>query len=225
MNDPATYNDTCDSIRSRIWYELRRHGLTIPFPIRTLDLPWRRKRSPDFPDEQAIQALRQQPLMALLSDDQFTRLLDGAARISFGSKEEIIEQGADGDSMFVIAEGRANVFVEIDGSSRQVATFQPGDFFGEISMLTGEPRSATVRAETDCEVLEINKELFSPILLENPGIMEKISRILAGRKMEVEGVLASAATERELNEKQHVYASNFLTRLRRFFNWPGGSPT
>jgi small-conductance mechanosensitive channel/CRP-like cAMP-binding protein len=221
MDDHSRYNETCDAIRTRVWYELRRAGLRIPFPIRTIDLPWRREQSAGRPESHAMEVLRQRPLMALLDDAQFDRLIAGAAAAAFGDKEEIIEQGAEGDSMFVLVEGRAAVFVEAGGAERRVATLQPGDFFGEISMLTGEARSATVRAEGDCQVIEIGKELFSPILEANPGLMEKISGLLARRKMETEGLLATAS-QAELHQKERDYASGFLERVRRFFVGPGG---
>ena len=72
----------------------------------------------------------------------------------FGRGERVIEEGAAGDSMFVLLRGTAQVSVARNGTPLRVGVLRAGDLFGEMSLLTGEPRTATVRAEHDCEVLE-----------------------------------------------------------------------
>jgi CRP-like cAMP-binding protein len=119
--------------------------------------------------------------------------------------------------MFVMLHGAANVFVSKNGSKIQVATLGAGDCFGEMSLLTGEPRSATVRADGDCYVMEIGKGVMAEVLRDTPSCMEKLSELLAQRKMETEGVLKEAGRtdEHVLTERQ--YTASFLNRLRTFF--------
>ena len=135
----------------------------------------------------------------------------------FGRGEPVIEEGAAGDSMFVMLRGAANVFVSKNGSKIQVATLGAGDCFGEMSLLTGEPRSATVRADGDCYVMEIGKPVMAEVLSGAPSCMEQLSQLLAQRKMETEGILKEAIStdEHALTERQ--YTANFLHRLRTFF--------
>jgi CRP-like cAMP-binding protein len=135
----------------------------------------------------------------------------------FGRGERVIEEGAAGDSMFVMLRGAANVFVSKNGSKIQVATLAAGDCFGEMSLLTGEPRSATVRADGDCYVMEIVKPVMAEVLSGAPGCMEQLSQLLAQRKMETDGILkeARSADDHALTERQ--YTANFLHRLRTFF--------
>jgi CRP-like cAMP-binding protein len=86
-----------------------------------------------------------------------------------------------------------------------------------MSLLTGEPRSATVRADGDCYVMEIGKPVMAKVLSGAPSCMEQLSQLLAQRKMETEGILKEAAStdEHALTERQ--YTANFLHRLRTFF--------
>src|ERR1041385_175662 len=143
MGNHSRINETNDAIRTNVWYELKRQGITIPFPIRTLQVA--RKAAPPVQDDQAeaLSILRGEPLFDCLSEDQLNQMVNQARLKLFGRGEPVIEEGAAGDSMFVMLRGAANVFVSKNGSKIQVATLSAGDCFGEMSLLTGEPRSAT----------------------------------------------------------------------------------
>ena len=119
--------------------------------------------------------------------------------------------------MFVMLRGAANVFVSKNGSKIQVAKLGAGDCFGEMSLLTGEPRSATVRADGDCYVMEIGKPVMAEVLSDAPSCMEQLSQLLAQRKMETEGILKEAASTDEHALKERQYTATFLRRLRTFF--------
>ena len=86
-----------------------------------------------------------------------------------------------------------------------------------MSLLTGEPRSATVRADGDCYVMEIGKPVMAELLRDAPSYLEKLSELLAQRKMETEGILREAITTDEQALKERQYTANFLHRLRTFF--------
>src|SRR6266481_5752553 len=217
MGNHSRINETNDSVRTNVWYELKRQGITIPFPIRTLHVE--RKKAPPVREEQAeaFSILRGEQLFDCLSEDQLNQMVNQARLRLFGRGEPVIEEGAPGDSMFVMLRGAANVFVSKNGSKIQVATLGAGDCFGEMSLLTGEPRSATVRADGDCYVMEIGKPVMAEVLRSAPGCLEQLSQLLAQRKMETDGILkeARSADEHKLTERQ--YTANFLHRLRTFF--------
>jgi CRP-like cAMP-binding protein len=86
-----------------------------------------------------------------------------------------------------------------------------------MSLLTGEPRSATVRADGDCYVMEIGKPAMAELLRDAPSYLEKLSELLAQRKMETEGILKEAPSTGEQVLKQRQYKATFLNRLRTFF--------
>src|SRR6266436_2536797 len=217
MGNHSRINEINDAVRTNVWYELKRRGITIPFPIRTLQV--QRKAAPRAQDDQAeaLSILREEPLFSCLSDEQLNQLVTQARLNTFGRGEPVIQEGSPGDSMFVLLRGAAKVSISKNGSTIQVASLGAGDCFGEMSLLTGEPRSATVRADGDCYVMEIGKPVMAEVLSGAPGCMEQLSQLLAQRKMETDGILkeARSADEHALTERQ--YTANFLHRLRTFF--------
>jgi small-conductance mechanosensitive channel/CRP-like cAMP-binding protein len=216
MEDESRYNPICDAVRTNIWYEAQRAGLKIPFPIRTLQIE-RRKKEDRTALETAHTCLRRQPFLQLLSPSQLDRLLADARLLRFGRGEHIIEQGAEGRSMFVLVHGQAEVYVTVGGAEKHVATLRDGDYCGEMSLLTGEVRTATVQARTDCEMWEIGKDTLGDILAENQGLLEKLSEILAKRKMEVDGIIEASMSEHEKTQTVARYKEGFLQRLYGFF--------
>src|SRR5438876_389212 len=217
MGNHSRINEINDAIRTNVWYELKRQGITIPFPIRTLQIE--RRATPaayeDYDEARAV--LREEPLFECLSDAQIDSLVKEAHLNYFGRGENVIKAGAEGDSMFVLLRGAARVWVSKNGSSIPVATLSAGDCFGEMSLLTGESRTATVQAESDCYVLEIGKPVMADVIRDSPDCLERLSELLARRKLENEGALKEAASLALNQRKEREYTATFLHRLRTFF--------
>jgi len=161
--------------------------------------------------------LRQQPLFRCLSDEQLDALLPRGRVAHFGRDEKLIEQGDDGDSMFVLVDGQATVVVERNGGPTPVAFLRSGDCFGEMSLLTGERRTATVIAQTDCEVVEIGKAVLAKSLKDNPTLLAQLSELLARRQFETEGILAIEKKGGAAEAQRTQYAASFVDKLRTFF--------
>ena len=218
MGNHARINQVNDAVRTNVWYELKRQRISIPYPIRTLQVERRTARPVQEEYEEALSILRGEPLFECLSNEQLDRLVKQARLNHFGGGESVIEEGAEGDSMFVLLRGAANVSVSKNGSTISVATLNSGDCFGEMSLLTGERRTATVRAEGDCYVMEIGKPIMAEIIRESPVCLQQLSEILARRKMEMEGVLKDAPTSAGQAAKEKEYRATFLKRLQTFFS-------
>jgi CRP-like cAMP-binding protein len=217
MGNHQAYNENCDGIRTNIWYEFKRQGITIPFPIRTLRVQRTRPAAPDQGRSEARSILRGEPLFDCLDDSQLDGVLKSARLNHFGRGERLIEEGAEGDSMFVLLRGSAQVSVAKNGTSIRVGVLRSGDCFGEMSLLTGEPRTATVRAEDDCEVLEISKPVMADVLREAPQCLNQLSDLLAKRKLETEGIVKDATQPHDQGTKESEYRASFLQRLRTVF--------
>jgi small-conductance mechanosensitive channel/CRP-like cAMP-binding protein len=217
LEDHSTYYDVCDSIRTNVWYSLHRHGIKIPFPMRTVQL-----ERPSRDKQQEVQSaarliLRRQPLFRSLTDAQLDALLPRGQAIHFGRGEKLIEQGDDGNSMFILVSGEANVVVDRNGFQTHVASLAAGDCIGEMSLLTGEKRSATVIANKDCEVVEIGKPVLANSLKENPELLKQLGDLLARRQLEIEGAVAAHPDTQVIRAKQTEYQVTFVDTLRKFF--------
>ncbi|MBI3849384.1 MAG: mechanosensitive ion channel [Verrucomicrobia bacterium] len=217
VDDHAIYNEVTDAIRTNIWYSLKRHGIKIPFPMRTVQIERSARSHEQEMQNNARNILRQQPLFQCLDDAQLDALLPRGRLEHFGRGEKLIQQGEDGASMFILVNGEANVVVDRDGDSTQVARLRAGDCFGEMSLLTGEKRSATVVAQTDCEVVEIGKPVLANSLKQQPELLNKLSELLARRQLETEGILAENTSRKAIAARQTEYAVTFLDKLRTFF--------
>jgi CRP-like cAMP-binding protein len=217
MTTHSGYYEARDAIYTNAWYEFRRQKINIPFPIRTLEIQRRRPRSAEEEHHQTKTILEAEPLFSCLTSEQLDDLIRGSRRVHFGRGEKIIEQGADGASMFVLLQGAAHVSVSQNGTLLRVASLGMGDYFGEMSLLTGEKRTATVRAEEDCEVIEISKPAMASVLREAPECVTQLSELLAARKMETEGLLKDAARSGAEENKEREYRATFLQRLRSVF--------
>jgi Mechanosensitive ion channel/Cyclic nucleotide-binding domain len=217
LEDYSVYYLVCDAIRTNIWYSLRRNGIRIPYPTRTVQLE-RPARDKQLEVQTAARIiLRQQPLFRCLSDEQLDALLPRGRVVHFGRDEKLIKQGEDGDSMFVLVDGQATVVVEGNSGPTPVAFLRSGDCLGEMSLLTGERRRATVIAQTDCEVVEIGKPVLAKSLKENPALLAQLSELLARRQLETEGILAAGKKNGAAEAQQTEYTASFVDKLRAFF--------
>ena len=216
LDDERHYNDIEDAIRTNIWYAARRAGLAIPFPMRTVELrrPAPASKTEATPYRSLITSL---DLFAPLDEDQKHRLLEGGHTLRFGRGEDIIRQGAEGCSMFVIVRGEVDVMVHDSQRDTVVATLRTGEAFGEMCLLTGEKRSATVRAKTDCDLWEIERSSLQPLLDENRALAEGLSDLLARRKMETEAILAAQMPPHAVEQKRKEYALGFRRKISSLF--------
>lgn len=119
--------------------------------------------------------------------------------------------------MFLLLQGEAEVLVRSNGHFDPVATLRDGDFFGEMSLLTGEKRAATVLAKSDCNVIEVKKEGMAEILRANPNLAHDLSELLAQRQLENDKAAASHKPDSTNFSLKAERSQSFLSRLRSFF--------
>jgi signal-transduction protein with cAMP-binding, CBS, and nucleotidyltransferase domain len=111
------------------------------------------------------------PLFADFTDDELLAVIRGLRLLTFEAGDIIITEGEPGQSLFVLTTGTVKVFVR-DPAGRTVALCPLGEgaFFGEIAMLSGRPRSATVTAASRCELLELDKPALEAIVQVHPRV-------------------------------------------------------
>ena len=222
LDDHRLWGAAADAVRTNIWYALHRHHVRIPFATRTVQLE--RTTSRGRHSKQQAQArttltlLKEQPIFATLGETQLQMLVSLCPAQHYGRGEIIIHEGAKGESRFVLVEGEAGGMVSPDEHPTWVATLRRGDCFGELSLLSGEKRSASVLASSDCEVMEITKPVFAEIVSQDAELLPRLSELLARRQIETEGIVAAhAQRSASLEAKVQEYQATFLTRLKSFF--------
>jgi CRP-like cAMP-binding protein len=117
-----------------------------------------------------------------------------------------------------VAEGLLYVYMTQaeTGTLRKVAELSPGQFFGEIALLTGEPRSTTVQAETEALVYELTKEDMELVLAKRPELAERLTEIIAQHRLHDAEFMHQLPAEQQAVEVQH-FAAQLLAKMRRFF--------
>lgn len=215
-NDFGVSPDLRADMMNRIWYAFKRHNIRIPFPIRDVQHRHVERRFEEQEGRrfraEALAQLSSVPILAPLSEEQRAELAVRLDILMFGDGEIIVHQGDPGDSLFILHEGGGEVLVSTGGgSASRVASLKPPAFFGEMSLLTGEPRSATVLAVGDTMVFAIDHELFRQLLVAHPEISEALAQALVARQAETSGHLNR---QREEASRQ---AGTLLARIRSFF--------
>jgi small-conductance mechanosensitive channel/CRP-like cAMP-binding protein len=211
LEDYAKYNDTDALVRQRVWYALRRSGLTFAFPTRTLHLERKVTTRPVTLEEQIADRLSAVDIFAPLSAEELRQLATGTMGHVFAPGETLIRAGDEGSSMFVVHNGRVQVQVSENGRPRTVAVLTEGDFFGEMGLFTGEPRTASVVAIEETEVLEIGHAAMKQILETNPDLAESISWTIAERKASL------AAGSKQAAQASIEESQGLLSSIKRFF--------
>ncbi|MEZ6016555.1 MAG: mechanosensitive ion channel family protein [Planctomycetota bacterium] len=217
IDDFARLPEILDEFMTMVWYAAKRNGMTIPFPIQTsyeyhADLPPRID-----PKRGVREALSRVPVFIPLDPNELESLSDEAIREEYGRGERVVNQGDKGASFFLIQEGAAIVSVkDADGQEREVARLARGEFFGEMSALTGEPRSATITAGEDLVVLVVHKGAFQRMLAARPSLAQEMAEIVEARRQELQAVRGMRADAAEQRAAIRAGASELVGRIKRF---------
>lgn len=209
-----------DRVNTRIWYQLKRRGLYVPFPIRTLhmhDAEQMEERHHREDRERSVRLLSRLDLLREFEPSAIRELAAGAEHYIFDDGEVLVREGDSGDSLFVIEEGSVVVSKRgEEGGEVELARLEAGDFYGERSLLTGEDRSATVVSAGGCRVLELKKKVVAPILEQDPEIVAALSRALAARQADTSDTLES---HRDLMSRRAAQQAelSMLGKIRAFF--------
>ncbi len=209
VNDHEFDEEAQDEVRVAIHYALARARIEIPYPIQ---VEYSRDRpEPDPGTEQATRerVLASVDLFSTLSQAQRADLAAATDTETFGDGEAIVRQGDSGDSMYVLCAGRVSVVLE--PGRQEVAVIEQGGYFGEMSLLTGEPRSATVLARGEVVVLELDAALFRRLGIESPLALEQVALAAVTRREELDRARSAVRGAERADAP-----ATFLARMKRF---------
>ena len=220
FTDDFASRDRIDGyVRERIWYALQRGEVHIPYPQRTVHMhavsDESRGRSLERELARRDRVLRCVDFLDVLPGEAHRALAAAAVVRLYAPDEVIVSQGESSGELYII--DRGEVIIELpreDRTPREVARLGTGKFFGEMGLMTGEQRKATVRASMECELLVVSHEAFHSTLASNTGVIEKISDLLLARQAELD---AAAELRDTMFEPMETRSKKLISQIKNFF--------
>lgn len=216
LTDLSVEEPTDSAVRIRIYFALRRADIPLSIPAQALfvtaETEDRRVRKADDERARRRAALAAIDLFEGLGDDERDRLADALRIEPFAAGEAVTHEGEQDEGLYVITRGQAEVRLGRGASARTLATLGPGQFFGEMSLMTGATRSATVVAATDLECYRIDKPVFQSLLTARPEIADQVAEILTERREALASARAGRAPTSQAEARQDM-----VDRIRGFF--------
>lgn len=134
-----------------------------------------------FDDVTNLRAVGGSHLFKSLDDDGLTRLLKGATSVAYRSGQLVVREGDPGEALYLIREGQVRVTTTPDEQEIELAILGPGACFGEVALLTGRPRTATVVTTQSCTMLCFHKAQIDEILQAYPRVRKLLQSVIVGR--------------------------------------------
>lgn len=222
LTDLAVDDPTDSLVRTRIYFALKRASISLALPAQnvfiTEDSEARREMQQQQNIAHRLQALAKAELFHTLNEAECLAIAQRLQPAPFTKGEAILRQGEEGHRLYLIITGSARIDIATPGIPRKtIARLQAGDFFGEMSLMTGEKRSATVIALEDAECYRLDKEAFHDILHQRPEIAEHISHVLARRSLELQAARDGLDAEAHLRNMHHHTQRDIFARILDFF--------
>jgi small-conductance mechanosensitive channel/CRP-like cAMP-binding protein len=213
-------DDTTDSmVRVHLFTSLQRAGIRMAEPQQTVHAVQRDEAHAETVKKREltrrVEVLNSVPIFAALSDAEKADIAERLQYAPFARGDVITKQGNAAHWLYLLAFGEAEVHYEPPGGSPQlVGTVLAGQFFGEMALMNGAARSATVTAKTDVECYRLDRASFQELLRARPELASEVHRVIGSRKSDLEQARdAFARVPESIDQKK----SRLLTRIKRFF--------
>ncbi|WP_232293534.1 mechanosensitive ion channel family protein [Stigmatella aurantiaca] len=214
VSDFSQADNAMEQIYTQLWYRLRRERIEIPYPQQTVHLRQGMDHA-EVSQETVRDLLKAVDLFSVLDDSELHQVHQDLVARRFGKGETIIQEGDAGHTFYLVASGE--VSVRTGKAQLEVTRLQRGSSLGEMSLLTGEPRAATVVAVEDSLLLELDRPAFARMFASNPGLAHRLSALLAQRRTQLRAVAANSSGSVDPTPE----AGRILDRLRHIFGITG----
>lgn len=214
IEDYKHWREIKHSVLEAITQQLHNYGLKLSETIGEYALSQGGKPYEEYNPLTSEQVLIKVDLFSILPNAAFKTLCKSAQKQIYNKDALIVEEGKEGRSLFVVAEGTVEVFVNEKNKITSLAHLSPGAYFGEMSLLTGNRRSASVRASTNCAVYEISRADIAPILKKDHNLVELLAKQIEARKkinMEKKG------HKKHKNKKQLSEIQKLVLEIKGYF--------
>jgi CRP-like cAMP-binding protein len=217
LEDPRPDDPTDSDVRRNALAALERHNMrfAVVHEERLIIKENERRRA----SQRANEVARRQDLLAEVdlfsrfTADELRALAENLVVAPFVKGSTITRQGRVAHWLYLIVAGEADVWIEQNGKRTFVATLKDGSVVGEMGMMTGEPRRATVTARTDVECLRLGKKGFESVLRARPEIASEISAVVAARQTQLAAAMQAANADADLQPESDAIGA----RIRAFF--------
>ncbi|MBI3230387.1 MAG: mechanosensitive ion channel family protein [Burkholderiales bacterium] len=213
--DPRHDDGTDSRVRVHFYSALKRANYSLAHPCMDVNLVNPAGKAGLAQQEHELarrqKALRRVSLFAKLSDDEIAQIAASLRVAPFVKNDVMTKQGAVAHWLYLLVEGEADVWLENHEQRTHLATLKEGDVFGEMGLLTGAARSATVTARSDALCYRLDKEMFATILHQRPELANEFAHILSQRSQEQAALKIEHASE--VGHEAH----NYLSSIRKFF--------
>jgi small-conductance mechanosensitive channel len=222
LTDLAQDDPTDAAIRWHIMSALQREGIRLAVEERSIHITKENEKYEEALRQREvllrIKTLRKVELFKQMTDEELRALAERLKYMQFAKGSVIAKQGAAGQHwLFIIINGNVEVFITTaNGETRSLNVLSKGNFFGEMSLMTGSPRVASVIARTDIECYRLDKEAFEGIMSARPAIADEVSHVLVERRAQLDSALQNLDEEslhKEMNNRQ----GEILATIKRFF--------
>ncbi|HEU0033579.1 MAG TPA: mechanosensitive ion channel family protein [Kofleriaceae bacterium] len=219
LTDLAVDDPPDSAVRVRVWFALRRANIPMSIPASTVflthDTPEREARKAADELARRIAALETVDLFRSLPEPTRRDLASKLAYAPFTRGESVTREGEHDEGLYMIVDGEAAVRIGAGHDEREVARLVAGQFFGEMSLMTGEARTASVVAATDLVCYRMDKHAFQQILRDTPSIADQVAEVLVMRRT----ALTAVRDERDEVKRKRVETAkqDLLGRIRGFF--------
>jgi len=210
---------TASAVRERIYVALQCARIPLALPATTVFLSQedgKAERRRERQRAETVNALKNVELFSRLSGEELQSLADTAQLTPFAKGELVTRQGATAHWLYVLVKGEVEVRIHADGQDRRVARLSAPNFFGEMALMTGAPREATVVALGNVECLRVDKDGFRQVLSQRDEVAHEISSVLAQRRVELEAARENLDAETKLRRMQ-TERGRILASIRDFF--------
>jgi small-conductance mechanosensitive channel/CRP-like cAMP-binding protein len=220
LADLSADSSTDSLVRIQVFTSLQRADIRVSEPQQTVHLVEYDDEHAEMVQEREIQrrikALQGVDLFAGLDAGELRTLANRLKYYPFAKGDVITEQGSISDCIYILASGEAEVLFKTEsGEKKSLATLFPGRFFGEMGLMTGEPRRATVVSRTEAVCYLLDKSSFQDLIMNRPAIAEDISRVITSRQFGLDTARQNVAEDEASAERGN---RELLKKIRRFFS-------
>jgi small-conductance mechanosensitive channel/CRP-like cAMP-binding protein len=234
LTDLARDDLVNSNVRVRLFAALRRARIPLAVPAAQIfveqDDPERRERKHRREIEKRTRALREVEIFQPLTDEELAKLAESLSFAPFSKGETITKQGSVAHYLYILTGGAVEVRVAVPGTlnekgngpeERVVALLQAPSFFGEMGLMTGEPRTATIVAVADVESYRLDREVFQKVVAERPEVASELSECLAERRVSLEAAMGEGSPG-DRRTRVGMERNRLLASIQSFFGLGSG---